>query len=134
VGLIAEFPRPEGQLDGLRWFCPKCETLVHEVNWRLKKIDEDLAIIMNNFWNGPAETRTCRACGHVIQRAGAIAVKSGKHGVKVVAAPTDDGKARKIRPGSAKPGKAGPKAAAKPGKPPARKAPGRSAGKAAARR
>lgn len=86
VGLIVEFPRPEGQLDGLRWYCPECDQLVHEVNWRLKKIDEDLAIIMNNFWNGPVAERTCRNCGHVIQRAGAIAVKKTKGGVRVVAA------------------------------------------------
>lgn len=98
LGLIVEFPRPEGQLDGLRWYCPSCDALVHEVNWRLRKIDEDLAVIMNNFWNGPAETRTCRSCGHVIQRAGAIAVKQGKNGVKVVAAAADDSKARKIKP------------------------------------
>jgi 3-hydroxyanthranilate 3,4-dioxygenase len=75
VGLIVEFPRPAGQLDGLRWYCPKCDELVHEVNWRLKKVDEDLAIIMHNFWDGPAAQRTCKECGHVIQHAGAIKVK-----------------------------------------------------------
>jgi 3-hydroxyanthranilate 3,4-dioxygenase len=78
VGLIAEFPRPEGQLDGLRWYCPECDALVHEVNWRLKKIDEDLAVIMHDFWDGPVERRTCRQCAHVIQRAGAIQMKKGR--------------------------------------------------------
>ncbi|HMN42127.1 MAG TPA: 3-hydroxyanthranilate 3,4-dioxygenase [Phycisphaerales bacterium] len=87
VGLIAEFPRPKGQLDGLRWYCPKCDELVHEFTWRLKKVDEDLAVIMHKFWDGPAARRTCKACGHVITRAGTIRVK--KSG-KVVAA----GKAR----------------------------------------
>ncbi|MBY0308369.1 MAG: 3-hydroxyanthranilate 3,4-dioxygenase [Phycisphaerales bacterium] len=79
-GLIVEFPRPEGQLDGLRWYCvnPRCDRLVHEVNWRLKKIDEDLAVIMNDFWSGPVEKRTCLHCGTVIERAGAIALKGGK--------------------------------------------------------
>jgi 3-hydroxyanthranilate 3,4-dioxygenase len=85
LGLIVEFPRPEGQLDGLRWYCPKCDALVHEVNWRLKKIDEDLAVIMHAFWDGPAEARTCRSCGHIIQRAGAIELKKGG---KVAAAGT----------------------------------------------
>jgi 3-hydroxyanthranilate 3,4-dioxygenase len=80
VGLIVEFPRPEGQLDGLRWYCvnPKCDKLVHEANWRLKKIDEDLAVIMNAFWGGPAEQRTCTHCGSVIERAGTIQLKNGK--------------------------------------------------------
>lgn len=87
LGLIVEFPRPEGQLDGLRWYCtnPKCDKLVHEITWRLKKIDEDLAIHMNAFWGGPVSTRTCKHCGTIIERAGAIAVKKSRSGVKVVA-------------------------------------------------
>lgn len=78
VGLIVEFPRPEGQLDGLRWYCPKCDELVYEATWRLRKIDEDLKVIMEDFWGGPVERRTCKACGTVIERAGAIELKSGK--------------------------------------------------------
>jgi 3-hydroxyanthranilate 3,4-dioxygenase len=78
VGLIVEFPRPEGEQDGLQWYCPKCDALVHDVRWRLKKIDEDLAVIMEAFWGGPAEQRTCKQCGHVIERAGAIELKKGK--------------------------------------------------------
>ncbi len=78
VGLIVEFPRPDGHLDGLRWYCPKCDHLVHEAQWRLNKIDEDLKIIMNDFWDGPADRRTCTKCGHVIQRAGEIEVSGGK--------------------------------------------------------
>lgn len=77
VGLIAEFPRgvdAQGrpQEDGLRWYCPKCDALVHEAKWVLKKIDEDLKIIMEDFWGGPEDRRTCKACGTVIQRAGAF--------------------------------------------------------------
>jgi 3-hydroxyanthranilate 3,4-dioxygenase len=78
AGLVVEFPRPEGELDGLRWYCPKCDELVHEARWRLRKIDEDLRIIMNGFWDGPEAARTCKQCGYVIQRAGAIEVKGGK--------------------------------------------------------
>lgn len=78
VGLIIEFPRPKGQLDGLRWYCPECDHLVHEARWRLKKIDEDLKILMHAFWGGPAAKRTCKKCGYVIQQAGAIEVKGGK--------------------------------------------------------
>jgi 3-hydroxyanthranilate 3,4-dioxygenase len=83
VGLIAEFPRgvdSQGrpQKDGLRWYCPECDHLVYEAQFVLKKIDEDLAIVMNNFWDGPSERRTCEQCGHVIQRAGTIALRRGK--------------------------------------------------------
>lgn len=78
VGLIVEFPRPKGQLDGLRWYCPKCDHLVHEARWQLRKIDEDLKVIMEEFWGGPEARRTCAKCGHVIQRAGAIELAKGK--------------------------------------------------------
>jgi len=83
LGWIAEFPRgvdAQGnpQKDGLQWYCPQCDTLVHDERWVLKKIDEDLKIIMNGFWDGPVENRTCKQCGHVIERAGAIQLKGGK--------------------------------------------------------
>lgn len=83
VGMIVEFPRgvdSDGnpQKDGLQWYCPKCDHLVHDARWVLKRIDEDLRIIMENFWGGPEEIRTCKQCGHVIERAGAIALSGGK--------------------------------------------------------
>jgi 3-hydroxyanthranilate 3,4-dioxygenase len=83
VGLIAEFPRgvdAQGrpQKDGLQWYCPRCDHLVHDARFVLKKIDKDLAVVMNDFWNGPERRRTCKACGYVIQRAGAIKIKGGK--------------------------------------------------------
>jgi hypothetical protein len=63
---------------------------VHEALWQLKKIDEDLKIIMEDFWGGAAERRTCKNCGHIIERAGAIQVKAGK----VSAAPKSGVKAK----------------------------------------
>lgn len=78
LGLIIEFPRPRGQKDGLRWYCPECDHLVHEARWRLKKIDEDLKVIMHAFWGGPEKRRTCKNCGYVIQKAGAIKLEKGK--------------------------------------------------------
>ena len=75
---MIERKRTAGELDGLRWYCPKCDNLVCEINWRLKKIDEDLKKIMHGFWGGPESARTCRACGYVIQKAGAIELSGGK--------------------------------------------------------
>jgi 3-hydroxyanthranilate 3,4-dioxygenase len=99
VGLIAEFPRgfdAQGnpQMDALRWYCPSCDQLVHEAKWVLKKIDEDLKIIMEDFWGGPAERRTCKHCGTVIERAGAIKLANGK----VKAATKRNGKAPRVQP------------------------------------
>lgn len=83
VGLIVEFPRGvdgEGnaQKDGLQWYCPKCDALVHDARFVLKKIDADLHKAMNDFWDGPAQRRTCSCCGYVITRAGEIEIKGGK--------------------------------------------------------
>lgn len=83
VGLIVEFPRGvdaqgAAQKDGLQWYCPACDALVHDARFVLKKIDEDLAVVMNDFWDGPVKGRTCGQCGHVIQRARAIAIEKGK--------------------------------------------------------
>lgn len=70
IGLIVEFPRPEGTKDGLRWYCNNDEHLVHEASFRLQHIDEDLHKVMDNFWNGPESNRTCSECGTVVERAG----------------------------------------------------------------
>ncbi|MFG0326774.1 MAG: 3-hydroxyanthranilate 3,4-dioxygenase [Phycisphaerales bacterium JB037] len=73
IGLIVEFPRViDGKTheDGLHWYCDECETLVHKASFRLAHIDEDLHKVMDAFWNGPVEGRTCPGCGNVIQRAG----------------------------------------------------------------
>lgn len=70
AGLIVEFPRPQGQKDALRWHCAKCDALVHEASWQLRKIDEDLKVIMEAFWGGPSAHRTCKQCGTVVERAG----------------------------------------------------------------
>ena len=83
VGLIVEFPRgvdPQGkpQEDALRWYCPQCDELVHEARWVLKQIDQDLKVIMEDFWGGTEQRRTCPSCGHVIQRGQAIELE-GKH-------------------------------------------------------
>lgn len=104
AGLIVEFPRgvdAEGkpQMDGLQWYCPACDALVHDARFVLKKIDEDLAVVMNDFWDGPVERRTCKACGTVIQRAGAIEIKGGK--VKAAARAAGAKKAKRV-PGKKK--------------------------------
>ena len=82
VGLIMEFPRgvdPHGnpQKDALRWYCPACDAPVYEAQWVLNKIDQDLKIVMEDFWGGPIERRTCRKCGTVVARAGAIRLAKG---------------------------------------------------------
>lgn len=69
LGLIVEFPRPEGTEDKLQWYCPEDKHLVFEASFRLEHIDRDLHRIMDEFWNGPEERRTCPECGKVVERA-----------------------------------------------------------------
>lgn len=70
LGLIVEFPRPAGSSESLRWYCQNDSHLVYEAPFELKHIDRDLHRIMDEFWNGPEEIRTCEECGTVVQRAG----------------------------------------------------------------
>ena len=70
IGLIVEFPRPEGANDHLRWYCNEDKHLVYEAAFRLEHIDQDLHRIMDDFWNGPVENRTCKETGTVVERAG----------------------------------------------------------------
>ena len=69
IGLIVEFPRPIGQLDQLRWYCQSDSHLVYQAEFQLEHIDRDLHRIMDEFWNGPVERRTCNQCGSVVERA-----------------------------------------------------------------
>lgn len=112
VGLIAEFPRGfdaqgEPQQDGLQWYCPECDALVYHARFVLRHIDKDLAVVMNDFWDGPVERRTCKGCGCVIQRAQTIQVSGGK--VRPAGAykerATGNGKAKRL-PGKKKAKKA----------------------------
>ena len=75
IGLIVEFPRPEGTKDQLRWYCPDDIHLVHQAEFRMKHIDQDLHEIMDNFWNGPEEIRTCKETGKVVERAGQFSLE-----------------------------------------------------------
>jgi hypothetical protein len=92
-------------MDALRWYCPKCDELVHEAKWVLKKIDEDLRIIMEDFWSGPEGRRTCRQCGTVIERAGAIQLANGKvKAEKPKAKPGKNGRSPAVKKGAKAPG------------------------------
>ncbi|MFM7116849.1 MAG: hypothetical protein ACKO0N_09465, partial [Planctomycetota bacterium] len=57
-----------------RWYCPSDKHLVYEAEFELKHIDRDLHRVMNEFWNGPVERRTCSQCGVTIERAGEFSI------------------------------------------------------------
>ncbi len=51
---------------------------MHEAEFSLQHIDEDLHRIMDEFWNGPEEIRTCKETGKVIERAGEFLLETAQ--------------------------------------------------------
>ena len=64
VGLVVEYQRPLGELDGFEWVCQNCNHLVHRVELQVQRIDEDLPPLFAAF-DADLEARTCPNCGVV---------------------------------------------------------------------
>jgi len=75
IGLVIEAQRPPGDLDHLVFHCERCGALVHDAAFHMNDIVVHFARIMEEFWNGPAEARTCRKCGTVVEKAGPYEMK-----------------------------------------------------------
>jgi len=65
IGLVIEQPRREGVKDKLQWYSDDTHELVHEAEFTLKNIEQDLKRIMDAFWSNE-ELRTCKSTGSVI--------------------------------------------------------------------
>lgn len=64
--LISERKRRPGEIDKFHWYCPRCDTLLHEERF----VVEDYALdpvskAYKNFFESEAH-RTCKKCGEVI--------------------------------------------------------------------
>ena len=62
IGLVVEYQRPEGELDGFEWACFECSSLVHRVEVQVQAIDEDLPPLFDAF-DADEDARTCPNCG-----------------------------------------------------------------------
>jgi 3-hydroxyanthranilate 3,4-dioxygenase len=62
IGMVVEMPRPDGQLDGFEWYCPKCNSLLHRAQVRLKSIVKDLPPLFDEFYASD-DLRRCKKCG-----------------------------------------------------------------------
>lgn len=67
VGLVVERKRAEDELDGFLWFCDQCDEKVYEEYLPLINIEKDLPKVFSSFWES-VEKRTCKACGHVMEK------------------------------------------------------------------
>ncbi len=67
IGLVVERSRKSHELDGFKWFCDKCHTLLHEEFVPLTDIVKQLPPIFEAFW-ASEEHRTCNKCSALLQR------------------------------------------------------------------
>jgi 3-hydroxyanthranilate 3,4-dioxygenase len=67
VGLVIECKREDpNMLDGLQWYCEKCNHLLHEYRFHLDNIEKDFLPRFREFY-GSKEFRTCKKCGTVME-------------------------------------------------------------------
>ncbi len=66
VGIVIEQPRPEGAMDRLRWYCPGCGKVVHEVGFRCEDLGRQVKEVVEGFAAAAEEQRRCGACGVVV--------------------------------------------------------------------
>jgi len=64
IGLVIEYARPDGALDGFEWVCGNCHGLVHRTEVQLQSIVRDLPPLFEAFYQD-TEARTCPSCGTV---------------------------------------------------------------------
>lgn len=64
IGLVVEYARDEGELDGFEWYCETCNSLVHRVSVQLSSIVDDLPPLFEAFYADVA-SRSCSTCGTV---------------------------------------------------------------------
>ena len=67
VGLVIERRRRDGELDGLQWYCERCERLLYEEYLQLRNIETDFPPVFERFF-GSRERRTCQHCHAVMER------------------------------------------------------------------
>lgn len=63
-GLVVEIKRKPDETESLRWFCERCDALLHEATMHVADIEKELKAAIGRF-DASVELRTCRACGHL---------------------------------------------------------------------
>jgi 3-hydroxyanthranilate 3,4-dioxygenase len=77
VGLVIERRRRPGELDGLQWYCERCDRLLYEEFLQLQDIETDFPPVFARFF-GSLERRTCRHCQAVMEPPPRNAAQSGR--------------------------------------------------------
>ncbi|MDG2194570.1 MAG: 3-hydroxyanthranilate 3,4-dioxygenase [Polaribacter sp.] len=66
VGLVIEYPRPEGVLDGLEWYCENCGSQLHREAFALENIETDMPAIFDAYYSDKKKC-TCSKCATVME-------------------------------------------------------------------
>jgi 3-hydroxyanthranilate 3,4-dioxygenase len=64
VGLVIERRRLPDELDGLLWYCERCNHKLYEEFFPLEDIETQFGAVFERFYRS-VEKRTCSACGHL---------------------------------------------------------------------
>ena len=63
VGLVIERRRREGELDGLQWYCEKCQNKLYEEFFPLTNIETQFPPVFERYYG--SDRTKCGKCGHV---------------------------------------------------------------------
>jgi len=66
IGLVIERRRRPGELDGLQWYCERCQRLLYQEFFALTDIESQFPPVFKRFF-GSLTSRTCRHCGAVME-------------------------------------------------------------------
>ena len=70
--LISERKRRPGEIDMFHWYCPKCDTLLHEEQFVVRDYAEDPVSKAYRRFFESLEFRTCKHCGSVMPAPSAL--------------------------------------------------------------
>lgn len=62
IGLVIERKRLAHELDGLQWYCERCNHKLYEEYFALENIETQFGAVFDRFYSS-VERRTCGACG-----------------------------------------------------------------------
>jgi 3-hydroxyanthranilate 3,4-dioxygenase len=66
--LVMERKRRAGEVDRFRWYCPKCDAFLHEIEFVVDDYRNDPVSKAYQAFFDSIEARTCKACGEVMPR------------------------------------------------------------------
>lgn len=64
IGLVVERRRLPHELDGLLWYCERCNHKLYEEFFPLVDVETDFPPVFEHFYRS-TEHRSCKACGHL---------------------------------------------------------------------